>query len=276
VMGAAMAIAAGVQKFGIESYEISYEGRTEYSSVGSYATEMAVAGVFAMGAKGIGSIGGRLLNKYGGKAVNSIINSAEKAVSAAESKLGSLRQSIQNFERKLINSAENRITNFRGKRVSIDDVYSANTATMRGFPSVSSVKAGYRELPSRLNFINETLENAGDYMVVGRKQINLNDIRYLSELNNVEYALLTRGKQRMVVRGEYKDVALPKPGYELGKEGWRWSGHTHVTRANRNTDDQILLTGFRLGQEEMGFSVQRRSRVLDLNKHFDLTIEGLK
>jgi hypothetical protein len=101
-------IAAGVQKFGIESYEMSYEGRTEYSSVGSYATEMAVAGVFSVAGRAAVQYGVPFLRNYGGRAVNSAINSAQKGVSAAESKLGSLRQSIQRFESKVLSSIEER------------------------------------------------------------------------------------------------------------------------------------------------------------------------
>ncbi|MEW8008574.1 MAG: LysM domain-containing protein, partial [Candidatus Thiodiazotropha endolucinida] len=153
-------------------------------------------------------------------------------------------------------------------------LHSLQTATHsgRGRVSASAYASGHVKLPKKLNAFNLQLKNPGDALVVGRKDINLQDIRILSGMNDVEFALLTRGKQRMIVRGAERSVELPKPAYELGKQGWRWSGHAHPRGANQNTADRNLLSAFRLGQGEAGVSVQGMHRVLDLNPVYDVLI----
>jgi RHS repeat-associated protein len=74
-------IAAGVQRFGTDSYEIAYEGRERYSSAGEYATDIALAGAF--------TVGGHLLTKYGGKALKYAENKLMKLEEAAGSDLSS-------------------------------------------------------------------------------------------------------------------------------------------------------------------------------------------
>ena len=142
--------------------------------------------------------------------------------------------------------------------------------------SASAYASGYVDLPRKLSSINSKLVKSGDSIIVGRKDVNLQDMRVLSAFNDVEFALLTRGKQRMLVRGAEKHVELPLPGYELGRKGWRWSGHSHPRGANQNTADRSLLSAFRLGQQEAGFSVQGLHRVLDLNPVYDVLIPPIK
>ena len=59
-------------------------------------------------------------------------------------------------------------------------------------------------------------------------------------------------------------------GYELGKEGWRWSGHYHPRGANLNHQDLKLLNDFQKGQKAGGFSVQKKTRVMDPNRIYDM------
>ena len=139
--------------------------------------------------------------------------------------------------------------------------------------SPSAYASGYKQLPRRLQAIDDVLLEAGDSMIIHRGKVSLNDIRYLSAINDAEYALLTRGSQRMIIRGELESVRLPKDAFELGKEGWRFSGHSHPKGANSNTADKSILGRFVKGQEINGHSVQNQSLVLDMNSVFDMLIE---
>lgn len=138
--------------------------------------------------------------------------------------------------------------------------------------SPSAYAAGIKQLPRRLQELDEVLFQAGDSTIVHRGKVSLNDIRYLSAVNDAEYALLTRGSQRMVIRGELKSVRLPKDAFELGKDGWRFSGHSHPRGANINTADMSILGRFAKGQEVSGHAIQKQSIVLDMNTNFDVRI----
>jgi hypothetical protein len=82
------AIAAGVQRFGTDSYEISFEGREGYSSLGQYAMEIALGGIGA----GIGGVAA----KYGGQifkaAGNKIKSWAKEGAEIVKEGLGALKK----------------------------------------------------------------------------------------------------------------------------------------------------------------------------------------
>ncbi len=50
------AIAAGVQRFGTDNYEMSFEGRKSFSAAGQYALDITLGGVFS----GLGALAGKL------------------------------------------------------------------------------------------------------------------------------------------------------------------------------------------------------------------------
>ena len=75
-----------------------------------------------------------------------------------------------------------------------------------------------------------SLQNDGDFTTVKKKQCSMKDLAALSAHEGVEFALLTKGGERMVFRGNDHHVnslnGLTATQYR--DAGWKWSGHTHV------------------------------------------------
>lgn len=75
----------------------------------------------------------------------------------------------------------------------------------------------------------------------------MKDLCALSAYEGVEFALLTKGGQRMVFRGNDHHVnslnGETVPQYR--DAGWKWSGHTHVYGGTLPSDgDQKILALF--------------------------------
>jgi hypothetical protein len=61
-----------------------------------------------------------------------------------------------------------------------------------------------------------------------KKTVNMADLAALTAKTGDEFAMFTKGRERLVVRGdkEIVNVDLDEAG-ALAEQGYRWSGHTH-------------------------------------------------
>jgi RHS repeat-associated protein len=187
-------IAAGVQRFGTDSYEIAYEGREGYSSAGEYATDIALAGAF--------TVGGHLLTKYGGKALK-----------YAEGKLAKLEEaagSVRNFGKKLPTTQE---------LITI-------STNAKGNPR--AIYKGLGELNEIQTSVLSKLKEFGSNTTISKKIFNQRDLSALTAATGDEFAMFTAGGRRMIMRGSLEGVPVtPEIGKVLASKGWRWSAHTH-------------------------------------------------
>ena len=74
----------------------------------------------------------------------------------------------------------------------------------------------------------------------------------------VEYAMFTKGQERMIVRGNEYRVNIDEVGAaQMRAEGWKWSGHSHVETDSLSTTasdgDYLILKAFG----------QKRSRIIN-------------
>ncbi|MDR0944340.1 MAG: hypothetical protein LBM41_07415, partial [Ruminococcus sp.] len=61
-----------------------------------------------------------------------------------------------------------------------------------------------------------------------RKAVNMSDLAALTAATGCEFALFTKGKERLVVRGDSHIVNISEEeAKSLSEEGFRFSGHTH-------------------------------------------------
>jgi hypothetical protein len=136
------------------------------------------------------------------------------------------------------------------------------------------------------------LESPGNHLIVDRKAVSMNSLRRLSAAtpDNVEFALLTRGNQRLVIRGGQDGstnvgVWIGQPGeagfqnaYTLSKNGWKWSGHTHPftgrAEAVPGPADLDVLNYVRAGQRDAGLKVQQNSGIWNLDGSWGLIDNG--
>ncbi len=75
------------------------------------------------------------------------------------------------------------------------------------------------------------LDNLPEYdsrVVVPKKSVNMADLSALTAKTGDEYAMFTKGTERLVVRGNATKVNIDvKTAVKLADDGYRWSGHTH-------------------------------------------------
>lgn len=132
-----------------------------------------------------------------------------------------------------------------GARVSSSansSVSARNTAA--GKPSAV---IGGASLNNRQKRIISSLLSDGDRVIINKKDVSMRDLSALSAHEGVEFALLTRKSERMVIRGTEQHVNAINgiAAREFAKEGWKWSGHTHVVGGLIPSEgDRLVLERF--------------------------------
>lgn len=65
-------------------------------------------------------------------------------------------------------------------------------------------------------------------VTVNKKSVNMKDLSALTAHTGDEFAMFTKGKERIIVRGNKTSVNIDiEQAKELSKQGYKWSGHTH-------------------------------------------------
>ena len=83
-------------------------------------------------------------------------------------------------------------------------------------------------LSTRQRTMLKRLPDEGNRAVIARKDLNLANVASLTAATGVEFAMFTRGPQRLIVRGTPRTVPITvDDAKRLASDGWRWSVHTH-------------------------------------------------
>ena len=106
-----------------------------------------------------------------------------------------------------------------------------------------------RPLNSRQQRLLDALPEYNCRVVVGKDDVSMNDLSALTAKEGVEFAMFTRGQERLVVRGDARHVNVTEASAaELNAQGYKWSGHTHVgdTKMHllRSAGDRAVLKAF--------------------------------
>jgi len=74
----------------------------------------------------------------------------------------------------------------------------------------------------------------------------MTDLAALTAKTNVEFAMFTKREERLIVRGGAGHVNIDvKAAKELNRQGYRWSGHTHIgTNRVPSFGDKVILACF--------------------------------
>ncbi len=109
------------------------------------------------------------------------------------------------------------------------------------------------ELNNRQKNLLKKLDKYDAVAVVDKKDVNMADLSALTAETGVEYALFTKGSNRMIVRGDKVSVNIDiDKAKELAQNGYRWSGHTHpgydLLALTASDGDYNVLKAF--GQKE--------------------------
>lgn len=84
------------------------------------------------------------------------------------------------------------------------------------------------ELNSRQEKLLKLIPEYDSRAIVPKDSVNMSDLSALTAKTGDEFAMFTKGNERMVVRGNTCGVNIDvEQAMHLNTEGYRWSGHTH-------------------------------------------------
>lgn len=106
-----------------------------------------------------------------------------------------------------------------------------------------------RPLNNRQQKLLNSLPNYDSRITVHKKSVNMKDLSALTAHTGDEFALFTKGKERLVIRGNKGRVNIDvSEAKQLSKQGYKWSGHTHPgTDRNcliHSPGDEFILNAF--------------------------------
>lgn len=97
-------------------------------------------------------------------------------------------------------------------------------------------------------------------ITVKKRDINVNDLASLTAKTGDEFAIFTRGSQRLVVRGNPNGVPLSIKQLEnLQKQGYKFSAHTHPG----TSDITLNASGFPGDRAVIQIFKQKQSLILN-------------
>jgi hypothetical protein len=121
------------------------------------------------------------------------------------------------------------------------------------YTGVGVPEAIYRHGKPLNNRQQAFLDKLPDYdnrAVIGRDDVSMEDLSALTAKIGVEFAMFTRGPERLVMRGDEEHVNIDsRNAAELSAQGYKWSGHTHPGGSKvalpPSRGDKIILKAFR-------------------------------
>ena len=85
-----------------------------------------------------------------------------------------------------------------------------------------------RPLNNRQQKLLDKLSEYDSNVIVNKKSVNMKDLSALTAVTGDEFALFTKGKKRLIVRGNQYTVNIDEEiAKDLRNKGYKWSGHTH-------------------------------------------------
>jgi len=98
--------------------------------------------------------------------------------------------------------------------------------TAKGNPN-AILQAG-RPLNNRQQRLLEALPSYDSRAYISKRNVSMRDLAALTALTGDEFAMFTKGNQRLIVRGDAFKVNITSAAAKaLHAQGYRWSGHTH-------------------------------------------------
>ncbi len=127
------------------------------------------------------------------------------------------------------------------------------SSSLRGEPG--AIWRGLADLNTRQRLLLDRLPAPGEMITVNKRQISQRDVAAMTAATGDEFAVLTLGSRRMIVRGRTDGFGgIINEGWASarGSEGWRWTSHSHPVPAGVQSDmvlrssqgDQAILRMF--------------------------------
>jgi hypothetical protein len=98
-----------------------------------------------------------------------------------------------------------------------------------GIGSPEAIARHGKRLNNRQRRLLESLPGYDSRVTIKKSDVSMMDLAALTAKEQVEFAMFTRGSERMIVRGDRYRVRInPIDAAILNACGYKWSGHTHV------------------------------------------------
>ena len=102
----------------------------------------------------------------------------------------------------------------------------------------------------------DSLREYGSQKPFRKCDVSMLDLSAITAITGDEFAMFTRGGERLIVRGENERVPINvRKAEELREAGYRWSGHTHpgITDASLvvSDGDRKILIAFKQGRSSL-------------------------
>jgi hypothetical protein len=86
-----------------------------------------------------------------------------------------------------------------------------------------------KPLNNRQQRLLDKLPRFDSRTTVKKSDVSMIDLAALTAKENAEFAMFTRGPERLVIRGDMWHVNIgTSEAAELNTRGYKWSGHTHI------------------------------------------------
>lgn len=84
------------------------------------------------------------------------------------------------------------------------------------------------ELNNRQKELLSKLPEFDSKVIVEKSSVNMSDLSALTAFTGEEFAMFTKGQERLIIRGNSFMVNISvESAQKLDEMGYRWSGHTH-------------------------------------------------
>ncbi len=134
-------------------------------------------------------------------------------------------------------------------RALLDDVLEISAPRDPNIGDPAAIARGFGTLSPRQAKMLEALPDFGDATILHKSDVKMTDIAALTAQTGDEFAIFTRGSQRMIVRGNAQSVPISvDDAVKLREAGWRWSAHTQpgvdTVHTIASAGDQAVLKAF--------------------------------
>lgn len=93
------------------------------------------------------------------------------------------------------------------------------------------------DLNNRQKELLESLPEYDSRITVPKELVNMADLSAMTAKTGNEFAMFTKGNERMIIRGNSKKVNISTDNAkQFSEQGYKWSGHTHP-----GTDINVLM-----------------------------------
>ena len=84
------------------------------------------------------------------------------------------------------------------------------------------------ELNSRQSSLLKSLPEYDSRVIVPKESVNMADLSALTAKTGDEFAMFTKGSDRLIIRGNSVRVNIDyQQAKQMSADGYKWSGHTH-------------------------------------------------